>query len=81
MSIDTDIAKSLRDAHRCWELFQSALLVFQANCQRGDFDAAEAEREKMKTALDDYLDHFAAANMRAEHGRRAETSRDGEEKR
>lgn len=61
-----DIQKGLARAMRAMELFQIGLTVFQANCQRGDFEAAELERMPMIAALESYLDEFAAAQRIAE---------------
>lgn len=57
---------------RAMELFQIGLTVFQANCQRGDFEAAELERMPMIAALESYLDDFAAAQRMI-----TEVNRDG----
>lgn len=63
-TFESDVAKSLSEAHRSWELFQASHNVFMSNLQRNEFDAAELERERMKVALDDYLDCHAAAHKR-----------------
>lgn len=70
---DRDMASSLREASRSQQLYSLAMTVFQANAQRQDFEKAEAERANLHSLLDDYLDHFMAANRRVqieenEHG-------------
>lgn len=61
-----DIQNGLVRAQRAMELFQLGLTIFQANCQRGEFEAAELERTPMIAALESYLDEFAAAQRIAE---------------
>lgn len=65
-----DVQNGLIRASRAMELFQLSLTIFQANCQRGDFIAAEAERIKMQAALDSYLDEFWGANMAMQRAER-----------
>lgn len=59
-----DVARSLESANRAYMLYGFAMQVFQANAQRGDFEAAEDEREKMHVLLDGYIDDFMVANKR-----------------
>ena len=61
-----DIQNGLARAQRALDHFQLGLTIFQANCQRGDFEAAELERTPMIAALESYLDDFAAAQRIAE---------------
>lgn len=63
-SFEADVARSLAEAHRAWELFQASHNVFMGNLQRNEYEAAELERERMKVALDDYLDQHSAAHKR-----------------
>jgi hypothetical protein len=56
----------LARAQHAMDLFQLALQVFNANCQRFAFEAAEAERENLHAALDANLDAFMAANRKLE---------------
>jgi hypothetical protein len=58
------VAASLEASQRSYRLYGLSMQVFQANAQRGDFEAAEAERPKLQGLLDDYLDQFMAANKR-----------------
>lgn len=61
-----DVQDRLVRAFRAMELFKLSLTVFNANCERGDFEAAEAERLKMQSALESYLDEFSGAHMAAQ---------------
>lgn len=63
-NFQADVAQSMGAANRAFELYAFAMQVFQANAQRHKFDDAEAERANMHPLLDDYLDHFLAANKR-----------------
>lgn len=64
MSVDADISKSLAEANRHWTAFMATVQIYQSNCQRGDFAAAEAERERAHAAIDSHFDAFAAAGKR-----------------
>lgn len=61
-----DIQNGLVRAQRALDHFQLGLTIFQANCQRGEFEAAELERTPMIAALESYLDDFAAVQRIAE---------------
>ena len=67
MSLDTDVTRSLREANRAWELFNAGMQAYGAHVMRYDWDAAEAEHLVIVTALDDYLDAFAAAKKRLQY--------------
>lgn len=58
----SDIQSAFIRAQRALELFQLSLTVYQAECQRGDFEAAELERLPMISSLESFLDEFATAN-------------------
>jgi hypothetical protein len=66
--LNEDVQASMVSANRAHGLYGLSMQVFQANAQRYDFVAAEAEREKLHAHLDDYLDNFMAANRRVEAG-------------
>jgi len=58
----TTFKAEMARANRSMELFSVSLTIYQANCQRFSWEEAEAERLKMQTALDDYLDAYASAS-------------------
>lgn len=55
------IRHSLATSARSWDDFLATMNVFQSNVQRRDFEAAEAERLRLQTMLDNYLDHYLLA--------------------
>lgn len=55
------VGRSLSAASRAWSDFDATMQIFQANVQRGDIAAAEAERPRLESLLTDYLDHYALA--------------------
>jgi len=59
---------SMKQAQRAMELFNAAMLDFQAACMRHDWTAAEKSRGDIAAAIDGYLDRLAAMYKRAESG-------------
>lgn len=70
MSVDSDVARSLVEASRAFEVFNAGLSAFQADVARERWTSAEAERLDLHDALDKYLDAFGAAHKRLAHARR-----------
>lgn len=63
--VNDQIRRSLAAASRHWTDFEATLQVYQANVQRQDFDGAEAERPRLETLLQDYLDQYLLAGRLA----------------
>lgn len=61
-----DVLASLQAAAANSQVLYGALEDFRAACAHGRWGEVEALREKMLAALDEYVDHFAAASMRLE---------------
>lgn len=72
MSADAgaDVAKSMREAARAFEIFNAGLAAFQAAAVRGHWRTLDDERANIHDALDKYLDAFGAAHRRLEQDRR-----------
>jgi hypothetical protein len=68
-SPEADVRVSLTKANEAMVFMNEGLRAFQAHVNRFDFDSAEGERVKIHAALDDYLDHFGAAQKRLERER------------
>jgi hypothetical protein len=62
----TTVRDFLMQAQRAYDLYQHALTIFIANCQRWEFDKAETERDTLHAQLDSYLDNMMAANRKAQ---------------
>lgn len=70
MSADSDVARSLTEAARSFEVFNAGLAAFQADAVREKWESAEAERLNLHDALDKYLDAFGVAHKRLARARR-----------
>lgn len=63
MSINDKIVSALNQANNSWRDFMATINVFNSNIQRGDFKGAEAERLRLHTLVDDYVDQYTIAGQ------------------
>lgn len=68
-TLHQDMSVAIGAANRAQELYGLGMQVFQANAQRFDFDAADAERPRLHALLDEYMDSFLDANKRMQRER------------
>lgn len=68
-SVEADVRTSLAKANESMAFMHEGLKAFAAHVNRYDFASAEEERGKIHASLDDYLDHFGAAQKRLERER------------